>query len=96
MDLYKWAYKLSPILPSDLVLDAFINARRLREIDMRASPYDLSELEMAPIRVETPEGRIEYANEQRRLAKESMPIRNAIAEYCEQVLVLLEAFDEAK
>jgi hypothetical protein len=96
MDLYKWAYKLSPILPSDLVLDAFINARRLREIDMRASPYDLSELELAPIRVETPEGRIEYANEQRRLAKESTPIRNAIAEYCEQVLVLLEAFDEAK
>ena len=96
MDLYKWAYKLSPILPSDLVLDAFQNARRLREIDMRASPYDLSNLQLAPICVETPEGRIEYANEQRRLAKESMPIRNAIADYCEEVMVLSEAFDETK
>jgi hypothetical protein len=96
MDLYKWAYKLSPILPSDLVLDAFLNARRLREIDMRASPYDLSELQMAPILVEAPEGRIEYANEQRWSARESMPIRNAIAEYCEKVMTLREAFDEAK
>lgn len=96
MDLYKWAYKLSPILPSDLVLDAFQNARRLREIDMRASPYDLSAMKMAPIRVETPEGRIEYSNEQRRLAKESMPIRNAIADYCEEVMALREAFDEAQ
>jgi len=96
MDLYKWAYKLSPILPSDLVLDAFQNARRLRGIDMRASPYDLSKLQLAPIRVETPEGRIEYANEQRRLAKESMPIRNAIADYCEEVIALSETFDEAK
>lgn len=96
MDLYKWAYKLSPILPSDLVLDAFQNARRLREIDMRASPYDLSALNMEPIRVETPEGRIEYANAQRLLATESMPIRNAIADYCERVMELREILDEAK
>ncbi|OIQ83921.1 hypothetical protein GALL_342730 [mine drainage metagenome] len=96
MDLYKWAYKLSPILPSEMVLDAFENARRLREIDMRASPYDLGSMSMEPIRVETPEGRIEYANEQRRLAKESMPIRNAIADYCEQVMNLTEAFDEVQ
>jgi len=88
MDLYKWAYKLSPILPSDLVLDAFQNARKLREIDMRASPYDLSAMEMEPIRVETPEGRAEYANEQRHLATESMPIRHAIADYCEKVMAL--------
>ena len=96
MDLYKWAYKLAPILPSELVLDAFLNARRLREVDMRASPYDLSELHLSPIRVELPEGRIEYANEQRRLANESMPIRIGIVEYCEKVLSLREAFNEVK
>lgn len=96
MDLYKWAYKLSPILPSDLVLDAFLNARRLREVDMRASPYDLSDLHLSPIRVELPEGRIEYASEQRRLANDSMPIRIAIVDYCEQVLALKEAFNEVK
>jgi hypothetical protein len=96
MDLYKWSYKLSPILPSDLVLDAFLNARRLREIDMRASPYDLSDLQLIPIKVETAEGRTEYANEQRRMAQESVSIRNAIVAYSEQVATLCEVFDEAK
>ncbi|HUW78430.1 MAG TPA: 3-methyladenine DNA glycosylase [Candidatus Nanopelagicaceae bacterium] len=96
MDLYKWAYKLSPILPSDLVLDAFVNARRLREIDMRASPYDLGQIHLPPIQVETPEGRLEYASEQRRLAAESMPIRDAIVDYCKQVMVLLETFNKRK
>jgi len=96
MDLYKWAYKLSPILPSDLVLDAFLNARKLREIDMRASPYDLAALDMKAIRVETSEGRVEYSTAQRRLAEESRPIRNAIVEYCERVIELRQALHEAK
>jgi hypothetical protein len=96
MDLYKWSYKLSPILPSDLVLDAFLNARRLREIDMRASPYDLSDMHLVPIRVETAEGRTEYVNEQRRMTHESGSIRNAIIAYCERASNLREAFDEEK
>ena len=48
MDLYKWAYKLSPGVPSDLTLDCFELAREVRELDMRAAPYDLRELGVRP------------------------------------------------
>jgi hypothetical protein len=44
MDVYKWAFKLSPLVPSDLVADAFDLAREIRLLDMQASPYDLREL----------------------------------------------------
>ena len=30
MDLYKWAYKLSPLVPSELVADCFELAREIR------------------------------------------------------------------
>ena len=33
-----------PAVPSDLVMDCFELAREIRELDMRASPYDLREL----------------------------------------------------
>ena len=61
MDLYKWSYKLSPLVPSELVADCFALAREIRELDMRASPYDLAELGYEPVAVETPAGRPEYA-----------------------------------
>ena len=48
MDLYKWAYKLGPIVPGELLLDCFELARDIRELDMRASPYDLSALGYEP------------------------------------------------
>ena len=38
MDLYKWAYKLSPATPGELVADCFELAVEIRELDMRASP----------------------------------------------------------
>lgn len=41
MDLYKWCFKLAPAAPSDLTLRAFRLARDIREVDMRAAPYDL-------------------------------------------------------
>ena len=50
MDVYKWAYKLIPVVPSDLLLDAFVLAKSIRELDMRASPYDLTELGYQPVR----------------------------------------------
>lgn len=75
MDLYKWAYKLSPIVPSELVADAFELARDIRTLDMRASPYDLAALDYPPVRVETPEGRAEYAAAQRAFADRAAPLR---------------------
>jgi hypothetical protein len=75
MDLYKWAYKLSPIVPSELVADAFALARDIRVMDMRASPYDLSALGYEPVPVETPEGRAAYAAAQRSFAQRAAPVR---------------------
>ncbi|WP_030270053.1 hypothetical protein [Micromonospora globosa] len=75
MDLYKWAYKLSPLVPSELVADCFALAREIRALDMRASPYDLADLGYPPVRVETPEGRAEYAAAQRGFAERAAGLR---------------------
>jgi hypothetical protein len=78
MDLYKWAYKLSPIVPSELVVDAFELARDIRELDMRASPYDLTGLGYEPVRIETPEGKREYAAAQRAFADRACALRERL------------------
>lgn len=75
MDLYKWAYKLSPLVCSELVADGFALAREIRALDMRASPYDLAALGYPPVRVETPEGRAEYATAQRGFAERAAVLR---------------------
>jgi hypothetical protein len=68
MDVYKWATKLVPMLPGDLLLDCFELARDIRELDMRASPYDLSDWGYSPVAIETPEGKAEYVAAQRGFA----------------------------
>lgn len=78
MDLYKYAMWGSPYVPSDLVADAFALARRARGIDMAASPYDCRAFGIEPIAVETPEGRREYAREQRLIAAEAAPLRQRL------------------
>ena len=85
MDLYKWAYKLAPALPSELVADCFVLARRTRELDMRASPYDLSELGLSPVRIETPEGRAEYVTLQRSMAQQGQRLRQRLLGECRRL-----------
>jgi hypothetical protein len=75
MDLYKWAFKLAPFTPSELIADCFELARDVREVDMRASPYDLRSLGFEPITVETAAGRAEYERHQRRFAERGAPLR---------------------
>lgn len=75
MDLYKWAFKFAPFVPSELIADCFALAHDIREIDMRASPYDFEKLGFAPIHIETPEGRFEYEGHQRGFAERSQPLR---------------------
>ncbi|GIF67197.1 hypothetical protein Ais01nite_52320 [Asanoa ishikariensis] len=75
MDLYKWAYKLSPLVPSELVTDCFALAHDIRTLDMRASPYDLADLGYPPVRIETATGRAEYAAAQRAFADRAAPLR---------------------
>jgi hypothetical protein len=78
MDLYKHAYKLSPLVDSDLVADAFALARDIRTLDMRASPYDLSALGLDPVMIESPQGRAQYAQEQRAFTARAGPIREGL------------------
>ncbi len=75
MDLYRAAYLLSPQVPSELVADCFDLARRVRVVDMRASPYDLAAWGLAPLAVETAAGRAEYVAAQRGFAAEAQPLR---------------------
>ena len=86
MDLYKWSYKLSPWISSDLLKDAFFLAMEIRELDMRASPYDLTGFGYEPIPVETTEGRSTYEEEQRLLAREARPLRNNLIQQLDKVL----------
>lgn len=75
MDVYKWAYKLAPLLPSEFVMDCFELSYRIRAMDMQASPYDLAAWGYDPIRIETPEGKAEYVARQRGFSEETQQLR---------------------
>lgn len=90
MDLYKYAFWFSPFVSSDLIMDCFENAVRIRELDMRASPYDMEPFGLAPVHVETPEGRREYAHLQAGLIESTSPLRERLT----QTLLLLAQCDE--
>jgi hypothetical protein len=86
MDLYKWAAKAMPWVGSELLLEMFQLASELRDLDMRASPYDLSEWKVKPVKIETQEGRVEYETEQRRLAEKARLLRAKLIASIERVL----------
>lgn len=86
MDLYKIAYKLSPMTSSDLTLDCFDLAREVRELDMRAAPYDLRELGYEPVRIETADGKAEYVSAQREFAARGQALRVRLVECCDAIL----------
>jgi hypothetical protein len=75
MDLYRFCYKVAPWIESELLADAFALARSARELDMRASPYDLTEFGFEPIPIETADGRAQYVRLQREIARAAEPIR---------------------
>ncbi len=85
MDLYKWTAKSMPWAGSNLLMDCFELAMELRELDMRASPYDLTEWGCGPIPIETPEGRRDYEIEQRRLAALAVTLRERLMEKLRRV-----------
>ncbi|WP_205843751.1 3-methyladenine DNA glycosylase [Nakamurella deserti] len=75
MDLYKWAYKMLPAVSSEFVLTCFRLARDVRELDMRASPYDLRDLGYVPVPIETAAGKAEYVAGQRAFAARAAVLR---------------------
>lgn len=89
MDLYKHAFRLSPMVPSDLVADCFELARTIRVLDMRASPYDLADLGFDPVRIETPEGKAAYVRAQRSFAERGAPLRARLVAECERLLAVV-------
>jgi hypothetical protein len=93
MDLYKHAFRLSPMICSDLVADAFELAWDIRILDMRAAPYDMTGTVLdpsgepwSPVKIETPGGKREYAEAQRGFAERGAPIRAALIAECERLL----------
>jgi hypothetical protein len=86
MDLYKHAFRLTPMIASELVADCFELARDIRVLDMRASPYDLSELGYEPLQVETAAGKREYAAAQRGFAERGAPLRERLVRECARLL----------
>lgn len=90
MDLYKWAFKMYPWISSNTIRKAFELAVETRVMDMKASPYDLRDFGLAPIKIETDEGRKEYMQKQKRIFEKSQPIRRKlITEYKHLLKTLL-------
>ncbi|MFL6001611.1 MAG: hypothetical protein ACJ72P_02275, partial [Nocardioides sp.] len=93
MDLYKHAFRLTPMICSGLVADAFELAWDIRITDMRAAPYDLSGITLdptdqpwTPIRIETSDGKAEYVALQRQFSERAAPIRQRLMAECERLL----------
>ncbi len=86
MDLYKWAFKLGPLIESGLVLDCLDVAADARVLDMRASPYDLRGFGFEPIAVETPGGRREYTRAQEAISGRAAPLRARLLECCDALV----------
>lgn len=78
MDLYKWAMKLGPLIPGELLLDTFELARDIRLLDMEAAPYDLADWGVVPVPIETPEGKAEYVRRQRGFAERGNVLRQRL------------------
>lgn len=86
MDLYKWAAKLWPWIGSEFIAKTFFLALEGRELDMRASPYDLENEGYNPICVETEEGRRQYQHEQQLLTVRATPLRLELRDFAYRLL----------
>ena len=78
MDLYKIAMRWAPILGSVMVRQCFRLAREIRTLDMQSAPYDLRDLGVTPIPIETSEGRQEFARQQKRFSDRAQVLRTEI------------------
>ncbi|WP_372370095.1 3-methyladenine DNA glycosylase [Candidatus Uabimicrobium sp. HlEnr_7] len=95
MDLYKWAHKFYPWINSELIADTFELAWEIREVDMRASPYDIQHLGYKPILIETSEGRQQYIAFQKEFSNKAAPLRQRLIDEYQKLLQMLN-YDFAK
>lgn len=96
MDLYKWAVKLGPLVAGTVLLDCFELARDIRELDMRASPYDLASWGYAPVPIETAEGKAAYVAKQREFAERAAPLRALLIETIDRAVTRPASATRAK
>lgn len=94
MDLYKWAAKLGPAVPGHLLLDCFALAAEVRELDMRASPYDLRAQGYEPVPIETPEGKADYVSAQRGFTERGAVLRRRLLDVCDALMADAVPSDE--
>lgn len=101
MDLLKVTLKLQPFVSGELLQRVLELALCARQMDVLASPYDVSkyvadsvlkDVPNAAIAVETPEGRADYKRRQVLLMQKARPIRQELLRAYEAFLSL--AFDE--
>ena len=85
MDLYKWAWKLGPLVPGELLHECFDLAIAARELDMEASPYDCRDWGLGVVAIETTAGKNEYVRRQRVLAERAEPIRHRLINIVDDV-----------
>lgn len=86
MDLYKWCFKFFPFVPSALLIESFLLARKIRQIDMQASPYCLKNYHLPPIAIETPAGKSIYVEHQKKIQIQSQKIRENLILHLESLL----------
>jgi hypothetical protein len=91
MDLYRFTYEAGAFIPSELTADCFEHARAARKLDMQASPYEVSSLDLQTIQIETAAGRAEYAAQQRQLAQTSDVLRARVATELQRLLGAIPA-----
>ena len=90
MDLYKHAQRFAPIVGSENVRSAFALAKDIRTVDMQTAPYDLADLGIIPIPVETQAGREEFAELQIGFAQRAQTLRIKLIEALKSAYVSAE------
>lgn len=90
MDLYKWAYKYYPWVSSELIWQSFELAWEIRQVDMQASPYDLTDFGVEPICIETENGQKKYREQQYDFYLAGKPLRLSLIEELELLKVEIE------
>jgi hypothetical protein len=90
MDLYKHAQRFAPIFGSEIVRSAFALAKDIRAVDMQTAPYDLADLGVIPIPVETQSGRDEFAMRQKEFAERAQTLRTDLVKALKTAYVSAE------
>jgi hypothetical protein len=90
MDLYKIAMRWVPILGSLFARQCFLLARDIRTVDMQSAPYDLSNLGVQPIKIETPQGRQMFAQKQKVFSERAQVLRTSMIRQLESSVAIIK------